>query len=120
MAQAQVHIEMTADGKPIEALQDLIAKRIQHTNESAKQALAACAIDILKSVRAITLVARPQDVVISCNASLVPSFFIVGKKKIPCLRYKGSRARFYPQGQKIIWASNGVKFSMCQVYQFTD
>lgn len=116
---ANVRIDMTADGKPIEALQRLIAQRIQYTNESAKEALAACAIQILISLRAITAVAKAQKVDMQIESALYASYFKNGSVIIPCIRFKGSNAR-YMSNNKIIWETNGVKFKSCQVFSFVD
>ena len=116
---ANVKLEMSADGKPIAALQKLIAQRIQYTNESAREALAACAIQVLISLRADTAVAKAPKIEVSCDAALYPSFRRVGKVNIPCLRYKGSGARFQTD-KPIIWPRRGVLYDFCQVYTFFD
>lgn len=120
MADAHVKIDMTADGKPIAALQKLIAQRIKYTNESAKESLAACAIQILISLRAATAVAKMDKVEVEVESSLYASYFKNGNITIPCLRFKGSKARYYANTSRVIWATNGVKFWLCQVYTFVD
>jgi len=118
VATAQAHITMTADGKPIAALQELIAKRIALTNESAKEALAACAIQILTSLRAVTAVAKADNPEVEAEAGLYPSIWDKGGAKIPCLRVTGSKTR-YPAS--MIWAAGkGVKLSALQVFSFED
>lgn len=54
-------VEVTcADGKPIAALSKLIEERSRWLNETAEQACAACMIDVLISLRAVTKVAKPN------------------------------------------------------------
>lgn len=118
MANASVKIEMTADGKPIAALQKLIAQRMQYTNESAKESLAACAIQILISLRAVTAVAKAGKPKVEAVDSLYPSYFKNGKTAIPCLRFKGSNAKYETNGVRIIWPAKGVKLKFCQVFSF--
>ena len=80
---AEVKMSISADGKPLAVLQDLISKRIALTNESAKEATTACAITILKSLRAATLVANPKklDIKLDVQGHLYPSFRQEGKHK---------------------------------------
>ena len=109
---------MTADGKPIAALQELIAKRIALTNESAKEALAACAIQILVSLRAVTAVAKAENPEVEAEASLYPSIWEKGGAKIPCLRMAGSKARL--PVRSVIWTGKGAKMRTLHVYSFLD
>lgn len=118
MATAQAHITMTADGKPIAALQELIAKRIALTNESAREALAACAIQILVSLRAVTAVAKAENPEVEAEACLYPSIWEKGGAKIPCLRVTGSKARF--PVRSVVWTAKGAKLRTLQVFSFVD
>lgn len=118
MANASVKIEMTADGKPIAALQNLIAQRMKYTNETAKQALAACAIQILISLRSVTAVAKAEKPKVEAVDSLYPSFYKNGKHSVPCLRFKGSNARYETKGVRILWPPKGTQLKFCQVFSF--
>lgn len=122
MASANVKIEMTMeDGRSVKALQRLVEDRIKYTRESAEQALAACAIQVLISTRAATAVAKAQKAEVECVSNLVPSFYTTGKVKTPCLRVRGSLARFYPTVEKVVWSTaQGLKTRTLHVYSFLD
>jgi len=58
MAAAQVTFKATADGKPLEVLQDLVAKRASALRETTRDAVTATAINILNSLKSATKVAK--------------------------------------------------------------
>ena len=91
-------VTMTAtclDGKPLEALERLIAQRQRELGETTSEAVIATAINALSSIRAITKVVNVKKasgfVTVAPYPGLIPSVRTLGKgkdaKRIPCLRY---------------------------------
>lgn len=60
MATTQVTFRATADGKPLEVLQDLVAKRARALRETTRDAVVATAINILSSLRSQTKIAKEK------------------------------------------------------------
>lgn len=66
-------------------------------NETTEQSVSACAINVLKSLRASTLLAhtnKPYSEEPIEQSSLMLGFKSIGKKKVPCLRVVGSKNEF--------------------------
>ena len=79
MADVQV---TCGDGKPLAALSKLIEQRGKWLNETAEQSCAACMLDILVSLRALTMVAKPtKNEIVLTDTPLKPSF--TGGRKTP-------------------------------------
>lgn len=72
-----VSFEMTANGHDVSFLQSIIEARKRELGETTKQAATATAIQILKSLRANTLVADPNKMKLTVK---VASGFVVGWK----------------------------------------
>ena len=122
MSDALARIDVScANGKTLAALSNLMRRRIEETGEAARESLAACAIQILVSLRAATKVAKPtaEEITLEDEAQLVPSYKAVrGKAKaIPCLRFRGSGARY--ETRRVIWAAKG-KMEANGVFSFVD
>lgn len=84
------------DGRPIEELTKLIQQRSKWLNETAEEACAACMIDVLVSLRALTKTAKPKknEIVVE-ETSLTPSYTTVAKGSYQfCLRQ--GKARYVP------------------------
>lgn len=83
------------NGKPLEALERLIAQRQRELGETTSEAVIATAINALSSIRAITKVVNVKKasgfVTVAPYPGLIPSVRTLGKGKdamrIPCLRY---------------------------------
>lgn len=86
----------TADGHTLQQFANLIQQRNKWLNESVEDSVAACAIDILKSLRAVTMIAnyRKTKIDISPMPSLKLSYTSIGTKKVPCLRT--GKVRYIP------------------------
>ena len=90
------------NGKPLEALERLVAQRQREMGETTSEAVIATAINALSSIRAATKVVDVKKasgfVNVAAYPALVPSVRTIGKgkdaKRIPCLRYgeKGHHA----------------------------
>lgn len=111
----------TTDGKTIQAFQELISARMKYLNQTAKQSVLATCIDILKSIKPQTKVAKLSSVKVDVKreGGLYPSYTSQGKKHFPCLRVTGTKQRYKPtetlrfvNKQKITKAS--------KVYRYTN
>lgn len=112
-------VEVTcADGKPIAALSKLIEERSRWLNETAEQACAACMIDVLISLRAVTKVAKPNKNEIALSETpLKPS--ISGGKQSPVFCLRIGKARYVPQdNERIVRTTNDLK--NCEVFKWHD
>lgn len=93
------------DGKTLEQFSKLIANRIKYLNESAKDSIAACAIDALISIRAATKIATEKvikkEIEVKETGALYPSFKTDGKVKRFCLRYRGSNKEYKGTGKVV-------------------
>ena len=85
-----------ADGTTLKQFSEILAQRMKYMNETARDAVAACALNVLKSIRTATLVAKPSRVKVELKVdnSLYFSYSTRGKKHAPCVRVKGSGARY--------------------------
>ena len=93
----EVKIGTDVDGRTVEEFARLIEQRRKLLNETTEQSVSACAINLLKSLRASTLVAhtnKPYSEDPVEQGNLMLGFKSVGKKKVPCLRVVGSKAQF--------------------------
>lgn len=116
-------VEVTVgDNKTLEQFEKLLEDRIVYLKESARNGIAACAIDFLRSVRATTKQAKvstvTSDVQVYLNTQLYPSFKTVGKKRVFCLRYNGSKQEYKGAGNVRI-TDKGAKVSTQHVYNYT-
>ena len=109
------------DGRTLHEFAKLLEARQKYLNESTEDACAAIAIDALKSIRAATRVATDKSVEkgvkVEQVASLYPSFKSVGKKKIFCLRYKGSKKE-YKGGARIVETERNGNVTDYGVFSF--
>ena len=110
------------DGRPIEELTKLIQQRSKWLNETAEEACAACMIDVLVSLRALTKTAKPKknEIVVE-ETSLTPSYTTVAKGSYQfCLRQ--GKARYVPQKKELIVrrASEISDVRDCKVYRWHD
>lgn len=113
-------VEVTcADNKPLAALSRLIEERSRWLNETAEQSCAACMIDVLVSLRALTTTAKPNKKEIAVSETpLKPSLTSVGSKSYQfCLRI--GKARYTPQSNERI-ARTVQDFKGCNVYKWHD
>ena len=93
----EVNLGVEVDGKTLEDFARLIEQRRNLLNETTEQSVSACAINLLKSLRASTLVAhtnKPYSEEPVEHANLMLGFKSIGKKKVPCLRVVGSKDQF--------------------------
>lgn len=114
-----VYVDITcANGRPIQELTKLIEQRSKWLNETAEESCAACMIDVLVSLRALTTVAKPKRTEIKISATtLTCSFTTHGKKKIPRLRL-GKAQYALEKNQRVGYATQD--FKNCQVWKWVD
>ena len=108
-----------ADGRPIQELAKLIEQRSKWLKETAEQSCAACMIDVLVSLRALTLVAKPKkSEIVMSETSYTPSYTTIAKSKRQlCLRI--GRARYFPaKNERIVSTTNFIYG--CKVYDWVD
>lgn len=108
-----------ADGKPIAELSKLIEQRSKWLNETAEQSCAACMLDILISLRALTAIAKPskKEIVVS-QTSLKPSF--TGGKQSPVFCLRLGKARYTPQKHERIGFSSTAPLKDCKIWKWYD
>lgn len=115
---ADVHIKATfGEIGTLKEFTNLIAQRMKYLNETAKDSIAACAVITLKSIRAVTKVAKTKaKVVVKKDNSLDVSFTTQGGSSFKCVRTKnGAR---YSGNERIVFSkTHGIKE---YVYSFND
>lgn len=104
-----------SDGRPVEALDQILRERMNWLGESAENSCAATAINTLVSLRSATKLAKPSSVKVevALKGNLKPSF-TYGKRV--CVRDASTNAQIEA---KIAVASSAA-FKDCQVYYFND
>ena len=119
-----VYVSATVgDNKTLEQFSKLIETRIKYLGEMSRDSVAACAIDALKSIRALTTKATrrsvTEDVKVKQDSSLYPSFKSVGKTKRFCLRFTGSNKQ-YNGYEKVVTTGSRTKVENLNVYRFEE
>ena len=118
---ASVQIDASFNGKPLDAFAKVLQQRMTYMRETARDSVAACAIQVLRSIRTVTRVAKPSKakVKLEAVASLYPSFSQHAAQKKPCLRVKGSRQRY--SGKEIVrFAGRPANLETWGVWRFND
>lgn len=106
------------DGKTLEQFARLIEARREWLHENAENAVAAVVMEALRSLRAATLVAKPEKAKPKVESTpYVPSVTTQGGKRVPCLRV--GRARYVPpKNVRVLWAD--MPKLATGVWKFTD
>ena len=109
----------TTDGGTIQAFQKIIDARIKYLNQTARQSVLATCIDILKSVKPITKVAKKSSVKVEVRreSNLYPSFTRHGKPEF-CLRVTGTKERYTPTNEVVRKLGKITKNS--KVFRYTN
>ena len=109
----------TTDGGTIQAFQKIIDARIKYLNQTARQSVLATCIDILKSVKPITKVAKKSSVKVEVKreSNLYPSFTWNGKHEF-CLRVTGTKERYTPSNETVRKLGKITKNS--KVFRYTN
>lgn len=91
---------------------------MQYLGETARQSVAATAIDALRSIRATTAVAKVRPIKIKAESQIVPGFK-GGQRHLSCLRIKGTGAEWQPDAV-VTWATEGAHLADCRVYSYVE
>lgn len=108
-----------SDGTLLSKFGEILAMRMKYLNESARGSIAATAIQLLKSIRTLTKVAKPSKVKVEVKMQddLFPSWKTQAGRKMRCLRHKGSKQEWHGS-QKVRYADFNSKNQ--RVYSFQD
>lgn len=113
-----VHVKATfGETSTLKEFTNIIAQRMKYLNETAKDSIAACAIITLKSIRAVTKIAKHKaKVTVKKDNSLEVSFTRQGGSVFKCIRTKnGTR---YTGNERVIYSkAHSIKE---YVYRFYD
>lgn len=118
-----IHIDASfGSGKTLSQFADLIQQRMKWMNESARDSVAACAINALRGIRTVTKVMKPSGikVKVELEGRLIASYTTRGNKsKFPVIRIAGTKVRYQgPERQRFCIDSKQTKEA--HVYRFVD
>ncbi len=121
-ASIQIHAS-GSNGTTLKQFGEILQKRIEYLNESARGSITACALQVLRSIRTVTKVAKLKNIkpTLKIENALYPSWMTRSGKKNVCLRIKGSNQR-YVGTEKLIFAQNPTRGmdKTWKVYSFAD
>lgn len=105
---AEVRVNATVGSNmTLKKFSEILASRMEYLNESARGSVAACALQVLRSIRSATRVAKMSKLKIDLEPAneYYPSFSTrSNRSKLACLRVKGSNLR-YAGESKVVFAS---------------
>ena len=103
----------------IQTLSKLLQERMKYMKETARDSIAAMAINILRGIRTVTKVAKKSSIKVEVKkeGQLYPSFYSVGKTKRLCLRTTGTKARY--QGNEILVGGQKMPTKNQHVFRWT-
>lgn len=98
----------TDDGLTLQQLGNVIRQRMTYLHESARDSIAAVAIQALRSIRTVTKVAKKNRIKVNVvrEGSLYPSFRTEGGHRTFCLRSRDTKAR-YIGAEKVVCCVRG-------------
>ena len=110
-----------ANGSTLDQFGKIIAERMKWMNETARDSIAACAINALKSIRTVTKVAKLSSIKVDVkiDSSLYPSYTTQSSRKKLCVRFKGSKQRYIGE-EKIRVTGTPSELKTWHVFRFTD
>lgn len=97
MSQPAIQIRTSfGDRGTIQTLSNILAARMKYMNETARDSIAALAINVLKSIRSVTKVAKKSGMKadVKKDNTLVVSCTTANGKRLPCARIAGSNTRY--------------------------
>lgn len=108
------------NGGTIKTLSNILKQRMEYLHETARDSVAATAIDALKSIRAATLVAKKSHVKVNVknDKTLMVSISTKGHYKELCIRYKSSKQRYTGPEKQLFYGKGEIKDQ--HVFRFTD
>lgn len=110
-----------ANGKTLQQFGKVLQERMKYMNETARDSIAACALNVLRGIRTVVKVAKPnkQKVEVTVDNKLYFSVTTQGGRKIPCIRIKGSGQR-YSGNERVVFAGEPVDAKTWQIFRFQD
>lgn len=108
-------------GKTLDQFCKVLQQRMQYMNETARDSIAACALQVLRSIRTVTKVAKPSSIKVEVKAdnTLYPSWTSEASKKRLCVRFRGSNERYYGK-ERLVSAGSPSKINHWFVYRYMD
>ena len=120
---AAIQIKATfGNNQTLDKFREILALRMQYMNETARGSVAACAIDVLRSIRTITKVAKPSRVKVDVTEdnSIRASVSTKGKLRTFAIRYAGSNLKYAGTETVVNRMPKGLKNDAYHLYRFTD
>ena len=118
---ASITVNASWHGKTLNDFCKVLQERMKYMNETARDSIAACALQVLRSIRTVTKVAKPSSIKVDVpvDNTLYPSWTTESAKKRLCVRLKGSNARYFGK-ERLISTGNPVKINHWMVYRYID
>lgn len=118
---ASIQVNASWGGKTLQDFCKVLQQRMKWMNETARDSIAACAIQVLKSIRTVTKVAKLSTIKVKVEHenNLYPSFTTESAKKKLCVRVKGSNYRWYGK-ERVIPVDGKIDSKVWNVYRFKD
>lgn len=107
------------DGHTIEEFQRVLNERVKWLGMASENSVAACALDVLRSIRVETRIAKLSStkVEVKLESSMTPSWSSKGKDKTPCIRQ--GKVKYVKQpNERIVWCQMPVYGSNLKVYRW--
>lgn len=108
------------DGHTLQEFQKVIQQRMKYMHETARDSIAACAIQALKSIRTVTKVAKPNSIKVdvAVDSSLCASGTREGGRNTFCVRNRTTGQRYV--GQEQVRRAEKAPCRNLHVFRFTD
>lgn len=119
---ATIQINTTwANNKTLADFAKVLKQRMTYMNETARSSIAACALQVLRSIRAVTRVAKLSTikVKVEVDTTLYPSYTTKSAHKKLCARWRGSDYR-YTGKEPLVVAGSPSNLKTWQIYRFKD
>lgn len=117
-----VNYTMTANGQDVSVLSSVIEARRRELGETTRQAASATAIQVMRSIRANTLVADPDamDVKVRKSDAYVVGWKKDGGRNVRCVRVGSERGLVVAMKSMIDLCGKYVKGQVANVYSAVD
>lgn len=117
---ASITINATfGNGLTLQKFGEILQQRMQYLHQSARDAIAASAIQILRGIRTVTKVAKASKIKVKVKKddSIFPSCTSQKKTKLFCIRYRGSKER-YNGDERIVKSHARLNWQGQNCYRF--
>lgn len=115
---ASVNVSV-GDGRTIQEFQKVLSERLKWLGMASENSVAACALDVLRSIRVETRIAKLSSTKIELKqeSGMTPSWSTKGKDKAPCIRQ--GKVKYVKQpNERIVWCQMPVYGSKLNVYRW--